>query len=960
MKHHHHPCLVSLLVTHVPLLLSTGWAAAGHTITVDNTLRHNGPQHRASSTQHTSSHQATPPPCATPAGVVPASKLCVLGGDDAGTGAAWAAATLGISTTLVLTHRRDLGGDPTSFYHDGAQMVPSGGGLNMLLFKSGNPSGKVPFGNTLGGPGAAFLFFDTLFRTAPLNQTLMVLEDYIAAPGSGKVGADGRPVSVELVHRETLDRCILSCSYVVDGSPEGWGAAAFGLPIVFGREALENSTDPTLRFEPYAGRRSFSVGGHGAPVDAWSDPTVERTDTSSGAGSITSLCRYANDTTNIPNDAPWLLTSAPRGYDPSVYLAHPRYFVEGACCASGPDGCNPQVFRYQGLSLVTVFNNTGSTGPTLPEWYLTPVNSTSTAMHVAHSGIRTRAKDVPFSVDSAPSTNAHHSIESEHYLRRSYADPLLLWDLKRQVEIRGFQWAVNGLWHIQNYLPNGKGWGFCDSVFPSENPALSGEDRVIPGGPYRLSDFNTSSYGGDKTVAARFYRRELARLASVSPVGAAVLYDGAPRAATPNASQLGTNNGNRKWYWEPEAVVLPLYGTDYTKGVLGNTVTMPSSSSSGDGVMMGNGPSDGNMHGVHRRILFPDRTATSEQVASPLRPPVGNFTRTFMENFLSPGTPRTTFMMQSSARIGCYASNLGVASAVFVAWSERLGVNNVSMVPTMLVQYTLASELNTAITFFRPPRTETGVEFAALQIAGAYGVPPHLDAGDSNASVDASDMSTWLASYKAGILTGSIPPMTPPPGPQPGGGCLPNGSWYAWAPDWNFADTRITAKTKPSYECPQGALLKTCTAKSTTLPPTDVRCYPPGTSIALSSPPRNSSYAQLVIVHPVWNTTDGSTVDEKDATAMHEDVGLTRKAHVTVTAADAATRGQLYTFLEGIAPGTASLAMIQPSPSTSSLAISLMDLAQVVMRHAGVMREKLHGEHILQPLDLHPYSFGAA
>ena len=54
----------------------------------------------------------------------------------------------------------------------------------------------------------------------------------------------------------------------------------------------------------------------------------------------------------------------------------------------------------------------------------------------------------------------------------------------------------------------------------------------------------------------------------------------------------------RRRYWEPESVVYPLYGTDFTKGVLGATVPLPSNRSSGDGVLAGNGPSDGNMHGL--------------------------------------------------------------------------------------------------------------------------------------------------------------------------------------------------------------------------------------------------------------------------------------------------------------------------------------------------------------------------
>ena len=62
----------------------------------------------------------------------------VLGGDDAGTGAAWALSSLGVKTLLVLTHRRDLGGDPSSFYHDGGHMVRNGGGLNDKLLCSTN------------------------------------------------------------------------------------------------------------------------------------------------------------------------------------------------------------------------------------------------------------------------------------------------------------------------------------------------------------------------------------------------------------------------------------------------------------------------------------------------------------------------------------------------------------------------------------------------------------------------------------------------------------------------------------------------------------------------------------------------------------------------------------------------------------------------------------------------------
>ena len=74
----------------------------------------------------------------------------VLGGDDAGTGAAWALASLGIKTLLVLTHRRDLGGDPASFYHDGGGMVRNGGGLNdQLLCSTNNTCASGPINSNV-------------------------------------------------------------------------------------------------------------------------------------------------------------------------------------------------------------------------------------------------------------------------------------------------------------------------------------------------------------------------------------------------------------------------------------------------------------------------------------------------------------------------------------------------------------------------------------------------------------------------------------------------------------------------------------------------------------------------------------------------------------------------------------------------------------------------------------------
>ena len=280
----------------------------------------------------------------------------------------------------------------------------------------------------------------------------------------------------------------------------------------------------------------------------------------------------------VSDGAPWLLTKPPAGYNPADFATPPRdNFLDGNCCPEGkpPNGCEPEVFRYQGLSLSTMYaEHTGSTGPSLPGWYLMDDGKT-------------------------------------HYLRHSYANASELWSLKRKTEIRALYWAVGGLWYIQNHIPGGKGWGFCKSSFPASNPLV--DDASIPAGPYTLADFNTSTHGGDETVAFRLYHRQVARLGSVRPVGAAQLYDGLPRIPHATEATLATAAGdgagadgtgrdmttrgsNCKKYWEPQSVVFPLYGTDFTKGVLGATVPLPKGCTGdcGDGVMMGNGQSFSN------------------------------------------------------------------------------------------------------------------------------------------------------------------------------------------------------------------------------------------------------------------------------------------------------------------------------------------------------------------------------
>ena len=199
----------------------------------------------------------------------------------------------------------------------------------------------------------------------------------MALGGGGEVDpTTSKPAAVTLLHRNGSTCRVAGIKYVIDGSPEAFGARAFDLPVVLGREAWHNSTgdDPTTAAEAYAGRRSFSVQGHGAPVDSWSDKAVEAEDTSSGAGTITNLCRYVTNATRGSTGQtqawPWLLTNPPAGYRADDFVLPAKgNFVDGSCCDGSVAACQPQVFRYQGLTLSRQFaQKTGATGPTLPRW----------------------------------------------------------------------------------------------------------------------------------------------------------------------------------------------------------------------------------------------------------------------------------------------------------------------------------------------------------------------------------------------------------------------------------------------------------------------------------------------------------------------------------------------------------------------------------------------------------------
>ena len=158
----------------------------------------------------------------------------------------------------------------------------------------------------------------------------------------------------------------------------------------------------------------------------------------------------------------------------------------------------------------------------------------------------------------------------------------------------------------------------------------------------------------------------------------------------------------------------------------------------------------------------------------------------------------------------------------------------------------------------------------------------------------------------------------------------------------------IKAVARPTFNCAAGALLKRCTAKSTLLPPTDVQCFAPGTVVKIKSAARSSDLEAYKVLEPVFDLEKaaGTGADDRD----DDDGGGGGNGD------GGATRADLFDALNEIKPNTAIHAMVQPG-SCSARSITLPELAHVVTRHAGVMRQLLHGENILGPLGLKPYTF---
>jgi hypothetical protein len=729
-------------------------------------------------------------------------------------------------------------------------------------------------------------------------------------------------------------------------------------------------------------------------VVEWSDPSAETEDVSSTASPITTICEYtkAESAAEVSSNAPWLLTNPPKGYNASLFANMDQLELQTSCGTEGGFQCS----RFEGIQEIEMMKQSGCTGPAYPAWYHT---------------------------NGDPITRGIPDSDNSHYLRVSYADPSMLWELKRRIEMRGFMYPVQAMWHLQRFVKGGKRFGFCNTSYPdfpdyeaaykrstgTRTTAKNSSSRA----PYMASDFGTSTNGGDAGFAGRFYHRVTARLASLNPVGGELVYDGPGlRHAPTNLAESGgdvanTNgvessdgvqgskgvmSGVHKSYWEPEAIAMPLYGTDYTKGVLGGSVSLPNPEANGDGVLGGNAPDVGNFHGLHRRILFPDSTfpTTPALLADRLAhrqhsyPPVGNYTRTFAANFISPGSPRSTFVLQNAQRIGCGANAMGVAAAAFISVTERLNTAGQALrqdgeraqegrppvlqlfmaheVPTLLVQWVLARELGTSFTFYSPESYPWGGElsyatpsFAAGQIAGAFAVPRDIVVSKTTllAAVSRSDLDAMLASYTSGMVNGTIPPSPSPPFE-----CeekLPNGTWYAYTLDWTLiSDKKIVSNgNKEGHSCAaKGALLKQCAQVSTELPPYAIRCIPNGTTIELAKP---AMPANITAKLEYWVVTPKTPVEGSSglASALPVDSDF---APVDAPS----TRTSLVQALDAILAGSGSDGKVIKQPLVDpDAAVTLSQLQEIITRHAAVWKSKGAQLDLMQFMGLKPFAFPA-
>ena len=127
--------------------------------------------------------------------------VIILGGDDAGLGAVWAASQLQLKTLLVVQHRAEIGGDFVQIATDLSVYPPTIGGWNMVYDGYARRTCNHPAGGThqstrTAPPGPTSRFIDDLIAS---SRTITVLEGFLPQPGGARQLMNGTLLSVDLV-----------------------------------------------------------------------------------------------------------------------------------------------------------------------------------------------------------------------------------------------------------------------------------------------------------------------------------------------------------------------------------------------------------------------------------------------------------------------------------------------------------------------------------------------------------------------------------------------------------------------------------------------------------------------------------------------------------------------------------------------------------------------------------------
>ncbi len=562
------------------------------------------------------------------------TELVILGGDDAGLGAVWAAGEMGIETLLVLAHERDFGGDFTQFIPtDIAVSARCVGGINYVYDTFARRHTNQSSGSSTAGkdgrvapPGPSI---DFLYSLISRYENIKIIAGYLPQPHSGVLDAQKRVQQVSVIS-ETGEVITIHCQYAIDGTPEGYGAKAFDLPLIFGREGMHADEDPTRNMEAFAGRRMFATRRENGPIlsgmvpllEQYCDRAPETEDNSMAASPVTPLKEYAPEGADVPDTAPWLLANPPEGYDPAnfEYLKNEK--------RPGGNRNGRQVWRFSGNEPLK----------SLPEWYKLP--------------------------------------DGTHYLRQDD-----VWKWKRYVEHQAFLFTVQSMYYYQNNTPQGKRFGFDKASFESNSAT------------WKLSDFGTTSYGGDQYVGCRLYHRVLARLDVPDHLGGQLFF-----------RREGRPYFHEKSWWVSDGIGVPLLEIDYHSILAKSVSSPPGAGPEGSAFTYCVPEASGlNFHSLPRKVIEPDYS--------------------IIDNYLSPGTPAVTFMAQSSLRAGSSMNHLGVAAAAMIALAKKNNVP-VSQVNTLELQWLLVNQLNTAIVYFENAIAGTP-QFPFEQMAGVLGIPPH-------------------------------------------------------------------------------------------------------------------------------------------------------------------------------------------------------------------------------------------